>query len=95
MIQKTTQIKNESFTKFLKLLSTNFPTWRFQNMSSTKNPKITHYHIYSTDKKIKGVLEITHDPSRNKEVVLKIADNRKTDWSLQALDTLKRENFNG
>jgi len=95
MIQTTLQIKSKSFPEFLDLLFTNFPTWAFQNMSSSKNHQISHYHIYSKDKKIRGVLEISHDSSTNEEVVLKIADNRKTDWSLEALNTLKRNNSNG
>lgn len=79
----------KSFSKFIDDFSSNFPLWEVKDMSSEKNTDISHYHVYPKDKKIKGVLEITYDSRKNDEIILKIADNRKTEWSLRALEEVK------
>ena len=65
-------------------LNKDFPTWTIKNMGSGR-----HYHFISKDRKEKGVLEITFPEDLGDRVVLKIADNRKSSWSLKALTQLK------
>lgn len=89
MIQERHQIKEKTFSVFLELVSKEFTNWKFKNMSSAKDGGIFHYHISPRDTQSRGVLEITHNSSKNNEIILKIADNRKTSWSLEALDLLK------
>lgn len=47
--------------------------------------KIYHYHIRSKNLNEKGVFELTFNVETPSKLVLKIADDRKTIWSINAM----------
>lgn len=57
-------------------------------MSKKALPKMVHYHVYSNDRLETGVLELTYRHVDPTKVRLKVADNRKSRWSISALEAL-------
>lgn len=80
----------KSYTKLVKSLSKEFKDWTFVDMGSVAQlPASVHLHVRSSKSDEKGVLEITFAPSLGSNVELKIANNRKSEWSQSALVLLE------
>ncbi|MEM7134420.1 MAG: hypothetical protein AAF702_49585 [Chloroflexota bacterium] len=80
---KTTEIQ---FSQAMQVgtLEEAFPSWSFNVIESSGD--YSHIHIKPKEKKVTGVLEIDLDDN---SVKLKLADNRKTDWSSKAYEELE------
>ncbi|SRR5258708_1074333 len=75
------------FESLIEKLTRKFQDWQFKDMGGLSTIKDSiHYHISSKNKDEKGVLEITFDPSLSLTVILKIAKNRYSEWTSNALN---------
>lgn len=88
-INKLPLKKKVNLTDLIFSIKRDFPSWDLRNMSSDKTlAEKAHYHISSVNKPEKGVLELTYFYKNPMKVHLKIADNRRTVWSTDAIKQL-------
>ncbi len=77
--------------KFIDNLEKRFPNWVITDMGGLSSyPDSSHFHIKSANPREKGVLEITLGPSFPCKVLVKIANNRNSEWALRALKNVEK-----
>lgn len=92
MIKRVIRLSSGDSTKnLIECLSKEFKDWQFRDMGSVARLRDSiHFHVCSSDKNVRGVLEITLAPSLGNGVELKVAKCRKTPWSMEALKAVEK-----
>lgn len=72
-------------------LKDSFSTWKFKDMGTSKiHPNSSHFHLKSGQKDKTGVLEITFGGDLKNDMILKVANNRKGNWSIEAMNQIQK-----